>query len=56
VKLCPLDELPNKCGSQSPISIPLRNVYVQMRRVIAAKIVDVAEVANIIEVVEGWIF
>jgi hypothetical protein len=25
----------------------------QMRRVIAAKIVDVAEVANIIEVVEG---
>jgi hypothetical protein len=53
VKLRPLNESPDKCSSQSTISISLRNVYMQMRRVIAAKIVDVAEVANIIEVVEG---
>jgi hypothetical protein len=57
LKLRPLNESPDECSSQSPISIPLRNVYVQMRRIISADILDRAEVGNVIEVAECyWIF
>jgi len=57
MQLGPLNESPNKRGSQSTIAIPLRYIYMKMRRIISADILDVMEVGNIIEVAEYyWIF
>ena len=57
MQLGALDEPPNEGSSQSTIAIPLRYIYMKMRRIISADILDGAEVGNVIEVVEGyWIF
>jgi len=57
MQLGPLDEPPNEGSSQSTIAIPLRYIYMKMRRIISADILDVMEVGNIIEVAEYyWIF
>jgi len=57
MQLGPLDESPNEGSSQSTIAIPLRYIYMKMRRIISADILDRAEVGNVIEVVECyWIF
>ena len=57
MKLRPLDESPDERSSKSTIAIPLRYIYMKMRRIISAEIVDVAEVGNVIEVAECyWIF
>ena len=57
MQVSPLDESRNEGSSQSTIAIPLRYIYVKMRRVISADIFDRAEVGNVIEVVECyWIF
>ena len=53
MKLGPGDEPLNKSSSQAAISIPLCYIYVKMGRIILANIPDVAEVENIIEMVEG---
>jgi hypothetical protein len=57
MQLGALDEPPNEGSSQSTIAIPLRYIYMKMRRIISADILDVMEVGNIIEVAEYyWIF
>ena len=57
MQLGPLDESPNEGSSQSTIAIPLRYIYMKMRRIISADILDEAEVGNVIEVVKRyWIF
>ena len=54
VNLRPLDESPNEFSSQSTIAIPLRYIYMKMRRVISADILDRAEVGNVIQVTECY--
>jgi len=57
MQLGALDEPPNEGSSQSTIAIPLRYIYMKMRRIISAEIDDVVEVGNVIEVAECyWIF
>jgi hypothetical protein len=57
MQLGPLNESPNEGSSQSTIAIPLRYIYMKMRRIISADILDGAEVGNVIEVAEyRWIF
>jgi hypothetical protein len=57
MQLGPLNESPNEGSSQSTIAIPLRYIYMKMRRIISADILDGAEVGNVIEVAEcHWIF
>ena|SRR5262245_25932535 len=57
MQLGPLDEPPNEGSSQSTIAIPLRYIYMKMRRIISADFLDGAEVGNVIKVAERyWIF
>jgi hypothetical protein len=57
MQLGPLNESPNEGSSQFTIAIPLRYIYMKMRRIISADILDGAEVGNVIEVAEyRWIF
>jgi len=57
MQLGPLDESPNEGGSQSTIAMPFRYIYMKVRRIISADILDRAEVGNVIEVAECyWIF